>query len=199
MLGPVVQCNVGNEAGWWDWRLSNVGGFALADHARLSDKFMPFMNQPPGRSVFGCVQTYGRPFTHYDGSRNRRSQETSWAESVKRADTLDCLRLIMVSFFVWIIERGAKIIIRMIIILRSPIQRSVLAGRGNSERLAGVFGTSTRGADAFHTRGTEDRDLPTRRNSHLEARYRRPGEQIPRSLSWLYLIAVSASLCKSAD
>jgi hydrogenase small subunit len=61
--GPVVQCNVGKR-GWMAGigGCPNVGGICIGcTMPGFPDKFMPFMNQPPGSLLSsGAVQTYGR-------------------------------------------------------------------------------------------------------------------------------------------
>ena len=53
--GPVVQCNVGKR-GWMGGigGCPNVGGICIGcTMPGFPDKFMPFMNQPPGSLVVG--------------------------------------------------------------------------------------------------------------------------------------------------
>src|ERR1700759_4392028 len=61
--GPVVQCNVGKR-GWIGGigGCPNVGGICIGcTMPGFPDKFMPFMNQPPGSLLSSAaVQTYGR-------------------------------------------------------------------------------------------------------------------------------------------
>jgi hydrogenase small subunit len=61
--GPVVQCNVGKR-GWMVGigGCPNVGGICIGcTMPGFPDKFMPFMNQPPGSLLSSAaVQTYGR-------------------------------------------------------------------------------------------------------------------------------------------
>ncbi len=61
--GPVVQCNVGKR-GWMGGMggCPNVGGICIGcTMPGFPDKFMPFMNQPPGSLLSShAVQTYGR-------------------------------------------------------------------------------------------------------------------------------------------
>jgi len=61
--GPVVQCNVGKR-GWMNGigGCPNVGGICIGcTMPGFQDKFMPFMNQPPGSLLSSsAVQTYGR-------------------------------------------------------------------------------------------------------------------------------------------
>jgi hydrogenase small subunit len=61
--GPVVQCNVGKR-GWTSGvgGCANVGGICIGcTMPGFPDKFMPFMNQPPGSLLSSAaVQTYGR-------------------------------------------------------------------------------------------------------------------------------------------
>ncbi|HEY6138122.1 MAG TPA: hydrogenase expression protein HypE [Thermoanaerobaculia bacterium] len=82
--GPVVQCNVGKR-GWMNnlGGCPNVGGICIGcTMPGFPDKFMPFMNQPPGSLLSSvAVMTYGkairalRRFTQ--GSLNRRPE---WRE-----------------------------------------------------------------------------------------------------------------------
>lgn len=61
--GPVVQCNVGKR-GWMGGigGCPNVGGVCIGcTMPGFPDKFMPFMNQPPGSLLSSAaVTTYGR-------------------------------------------------------------------------------------------------------------------------------------------
>lgn len=61
--GPVVQCNVGKR-GWMGGigGCPNVGGICIGcTMPGFPDKFMPFMNQPPGSLLSShAVATYGR-------------------------------------------------------------------------------------------------------------------------------------------
>jgi hydrogenase small subunit len=61
--GPVVQCNVGKR-GWMSGigGCPNVGGICIGcTMPGFPDKFMPFMDQPPGSLLSSAaVQTYGR-------------------------------------------------------------------------------------------------------------------------------------------
>jgi hydrogenase small subunit len=61
--GPVVQCNVGKR-GWISGvgGCPNVGGICIGcTMPGFPDKFMPFMDQPPGSLLSSAaVQTYGR-------------------------------------------------------------------------------------------------------------------------------------------
>jgi hydrogenase small subunit len=61
--GPVVQCNVGKR-GWMNGigGCPNIGGICIGcTMPGFPDKFMPFMNQPPGSLLSSAaVATYGR-------------------------------------------------------------------------------------------------------------------------------------------
>ena len=61
--GPVVQCNVGKR-GWMAGigGCPNVGGICIGcTMPGFPDKFMPFMNQPPGSMLSAtAITTYGR-------------------------------------------------------------------------------------------------------------------------------------------
>ncbi|HWP54588.1 MAG TPA: hypothetical protein VN476_10680, partial [Pyrinomonadaceae bacterium] len=61
--GPVVQCNVGKR-GWIAGvgGCPNVGGICIGcTMPGFPDKFMPFMDQPPGSLLSSqAVMTYGR-------------------------------------------------------------------------------------------------------------------------------------------
>jgi len=61
--GPVVQCNVGKR-GWMAGigGCPNIGGICIGcTMPGFPDKFMPFMNQPPGSLLSSnAVSTYGR-------------------------------------------------------------------------------------------------------------------------------------------
>jgi hydrogenase small subunit len=61
--GPVVQCNVGKR-GWINGvgGCANVGGICIGcTMPGFPDKFMPFMDQPPGSLLSSqAVMTYGK-------------------------------------------------------------------------------------------------------------------------------------------
>jgi len=88
--GPVVQCNVGKR-GWMGGigGCPNVGGICIGcTMPGFPDKFMPFMNQPPGSLLSShAVTTYGwmiralRSFTQ--GSLNK---VPSWRRSPKHRE-----------------------------------------------------------------------------------------------------------------
>ena len=90
--GAVVQCNLGKR-GWMGGigGCLNVGGICiLCTMAGLPDKFMPFMNQPPGSLLSSqTVRTYGgaihalRRFTQ--ASLNK---EPSWRRRTKSSPSL---------------------------------------------------------------------------------------------------------------
>ena len=64
--GPVVQCNVGKR-GWMNGigGCPNVGGICIGcTMPGFPDKFMPFMDEPPGAKLSSSVSTvYGRTVT----------------------------------------------------------------------------------------------------------------------------------------
>ena len=80
--GPVVLCNVGKR-GWMSGigGCPNVGGICIGcTMPGFPDKFMPFMNQPPGSLLSAsAVQTYGKAIhalrTFTQASLNK---EPSW-------------------------------------------------------------------------------------------------------------------------
>ena len=87
--GPVVQCQVGKR-GWMGrhrrlpkrrWDL-----YRMHD-ARLPDKFMPFMNQPPGSLLSShAVQTYGRAIqTLRRFTQASLNKEPNWRNRFKPA------------------------------------------------------------------------------------------------------------------
>jgi len=62
MLGPVVQCNVGKR-GWMAGSAGvRISGYCIGcTMPGFPDKFMPFMDQPPGSLLSSnAVMTYGR-------------------------------------------------------------------------------------------------------------------------------------------
>jgi len=63
LLGSVVQCNVRQtRLDGWHGRLPDVGDLHRLHHARFPDKFMPFMNEPPGAIMSSsAVGMYGVP------------------------------------------------------------------------------------------------------------------------------------------
>ena len=73
--GPVVQCNVGKR-GWMGGigGCPNVGGICIGcTMPGFPDKFMPFMNQPPGRCCLRPpCRPMGGPSTRCAGSPRRR-------------------------------------------------------------------------------------------------------------------------------
>ena len=82
--GPVVQCNVGKR-GWINGvgGCANVGGICIGcTMPGFPDKFMPFMDQPPGSLLSSqAVMTYGKAIhalrRYTQGSLNR---EPAWRQ-----------------------------------------------------------------------------------------------------------------------
>jgi hydrogenase small subunit len=91
--GPVVQCNVGKR-GWMGGigGCPNVGGICIGcTMPGFPDKFIPFMNQPPGSLLSShAVGTYGqsiRALRHFtQGSLNK---EPVWRRKQDREQTSD--------------------------------------------------------------------------------------------------------------
>ncbi|MGA7460344.1 MAG: hydrogenase expression protein HypE [Terracidiphilus sp.] len=80
--GPVVQCNVGKR-GWMNGigGCPNVGGICIGcTMPGFPDKFMPFMNQPPGSLLSAsAVQTYGKAIHALRAfTQASLNQEPSW-------------------------------------------------------------------------------------------------------------------------
>ena len=73
--GPVVQCNVGKR-GWMGGigGCANVGGICIGcTMPGFPDKFMPFMDQPPGSLLSSqAVMTYGGRCARFGASPRRR-------------------------------------------------------------------------------------------------------------------------------
>ncbi len=86
--GPVVQCNVGKR-GWINGvgGCPNVGGICIGcTMPGFPDKFMPFMNQPPGSLLSAqAVMTYGKAIhalrRYTQASLN---QEPAWRKRGKK-------------------------------------------------------------------------------------------------------------------
>jgi hydrogenase small subunit len=80
--GPVVNCNV-PKRGWMDGigGCPNVGGICIGcTMPGFPDKFMPFMDQPPGATVSSALSTsYGALVRRLRGVTNRTvNKEPSW-------------------------------------------------------------------------------------------------------------------------
>jgi len=80
--GPVVNCNV-TKRGWMDGigGCPNVGGICIAcTMPGFPDKFMPFMDEPPGSSVSGMmVKPYGPFIRLMRGHTNKTAnKEPKW-------------------------------------------------------------------------------------------------------------------------
>ena len=101
--GPVVQCNVGKR-GWMGGigGCPNVGGICIGcTMPGFPDKFMPFMNQPPGSLLSSsAVMTYGRAIHALRRfTQASLNKEPSWRRRVSRhrldgAVTMSCGRKI---------------------------------------------------------------------------------------------------------
>lgn len=83
--GPVVNCNV-PKRGWMDGLggCPNVGGICIGcTMPGFPDKFMPFMDAPPGSKVSGTViQTYGKVIRWLRGITNKTlNKEPKWRHS----------------------------------------------------------------------------------------------------------------------
>ena len=88
--GPVVNCNV-PKRGWMAGigGCPNVGGICIGcTMPGFPDKFMPFMDEPPGARVSsGLVSAYGRAVADAAQPHQRhRQQGTEVAASARRAD-----------------------------------------------------------------------------------------------------------------
>jgi hydrogenase small subunit len=86
--GPVVQCNVGKR-GWMGGigGCPNVGGICIGcTMPGFPDKFMPFMNQPPGSLLSAnAVMTYGRAIHALRRfTQDSMNQEPSWRGKAKQ-------------------------------------------------------------------------------------------------------------------
>jgi hydrogenase small subunit len=80
--GPVVQCNVGKR-GWMDGigGCPNVGGICIGcTMPGFPDKFMPFMDEPPGAKLSStAVAIYGRTVRALRSfTRNTLNREPEW-------------------------------------------------------------------------------------------------------------------------
>jgi hydrogenase small subunit len=80
--GPVVQCNV-PKRGWMDGigGCPNVGGICIGcTMPGFPDKFMPFMDQPPGSVLSSnVVKPYGRLMYWLRGFTNKTlNDEPKW-------------------------------------------------------------------------------------------------------------------------
>jgi hydrogenase small subunit len=85
--GPVVQCNVGKR-GWMGGigGCPNVGGICIGcTMPGFPDKFMPFMNQPPGSLLSSAaVQTYGRAIHALRRfTQSSMNKEPSWRKPTR--------------------------------------------------------------------------------------------------------------------
>ena len=91
--GPVVQCNVGKR-GWMGGigGCPNVGGICIGcTMPGFPDKFMPFMDEPPGAKLStAAVMLYGnmvralRRFT-----RESLNKEPDWRQGLDRKQTIE--------------------------------------------------------------------------------------------------------------
>lgn len=76
--GPVVNCNV-TKRGWMDGLggCPNVGGICIAcTMPGFPDKFMPFMDEPPGATLSGgLISIYGRMIASLRGFTNKTANE----------------------------------------------------------------------------------------------------------------------------
>ena len=80
--GPVVNCNV-TKRGWMDGigGCPNVGGICIAcTMPGFPDKFMPFMDEPPGASISGtAIKAYGKMIRSLRAITNRTvNKEPKW-------------------------------------------------------------------------------------------------------------------------
>lgn len=87
--GPVVQCNVGKR-GWMNGigGCPNVGGICIGcTMPGFPDKFMPFMDQPPGSILSAAaVMSYGRAIHALRRfTQQSMNKEPSWRSHSQRA------------------------------------------------------------------------------------------------------------------
>jgi hydrogenase small subunit len=88
--GPVVQCNVGKR-GWMAGigGCPNVGGICIGcTMPGFPDKFMPFMDQPPGSLLSSsAVMTYGRAIHALRRfTQSSLNKEPSWRRKTTKPD-----------------------------------------------------------------------------------------------------------------
>ena len=88
--GPVVQCNVGKR-GWMGGigGCPNIGGICIGcTMPGFPDKFMPFMNQPPGSLLSSnAVMTYGRAIHALRRfTQASLNKEPSWSHKASKVD-----------------------------------------------------------------------------------------------------------------
>jgi hydrogenase small subunit len=89
--GPVVNCNV-PKRGWMDGigGCPNVGGICIGcTMPGFPDKFMPFMDEPPGSSLSASLaQVYGPMIRRLRSMTNRTlDQEPKWRHGADRLTT----------------------------------------------------------------------------------------------------------------
>src|SRR5215472_15087918 len=89
--GPVVNCNV-TKRGWMNGigGCPNVGGICIAcTMPGFPDKFMPFMDEPPGAMVSGgLIGLYGRVIRGLRGLTNDTvNKEPKWRHRGRELDT----------------------------------------------------------------------------------------------------------------
>jgi hydrogenase small subunit len=89
--GPVVNCNV-TKRGWMDGvgGCPNVGGICIGcTMPGFPDKFMPFMDEPPGATVSALASTmYGSVIRSLRTMTNRTvNKEPKWRHRGKELTT----------------------------------------------------------------------------------------------------------------
>ena len=91
--GPVVQCNVGKR-GWMDGigGCANVGGICIGcTMPGFPDKFMPFMDEPPGAKLSTTAVTmYGRTIRALRKfTQASQNKEPEWRKPAAKTPTRD--------------------------------------------------------------------------------------------------------------
>ena len=90
--GPVVNCNV-TKRGWMDGigGCPNVGGICIGcTMPGFPDKFMPFMDEPPGRALLhrALIGSYGKMIRTLRGITNSTvNKEPKWRQRGRELTT----------------------------------------------------------------------------------------------------------------
>ena len=193
--GPVVQCNVGKR-GWMGGigGCPNVGGICIGcTMPGFPDKFMPFMNQPPGSLLSSAaVQTYGRAIHALRKfTQASLNKVPSWRRqpAVHRPGRLTSKLRVRIAA-----SEDAMALLAQTEWRDRPPEREPeceehcrAAGSGRSRSAAPRTGRRLRSSNRTSASSTPRPHVRRRHASNLEAKYRALLEQIPAVVFMAYL------------
>ncbi len=197
--GPVVQCNVGKR-GWMGGigGCPNVGGICIGcTMPGFPDKFMPFMNQPPGSLLSSqAVQTYGRAIHALRRfTQASLNKEPNWRSQPQNAPTRELWMkfgsVFAMSTF-WKMDADSECERDRV---SSSQRRTALSPEAAEAILTGLAGTYLKttilpdhsALFIIFSKGSIENPISDAQLPNLEAKYRALVEQLPAVVFMAYL------------